>query len=100
MSQPEWMKSGACHDGDYDPELWFGKDMGSINTAKRVCNTKCPVREKCFEYAVNFPVTLVGVWGGSAARGIASERQRRALQVTDERKLSGLPCEITAEEEP
>lgn len=86
-----WMEDGACRKPEHDPDLWFGNDMGSVNRAKKICVRECPVRKQCFEYAVNFPVQLSGVWGGMGARGIQTHRRALGITVIDERQLSKLP---------
>lgn len=93
MSQPEWMAQGACGNPEVNPDLWFADDQLARNTAKKICNTKCPVREQCLDYALNFPVSLTGVWGGVGARTLRMRRQAMGLRVTDERTLAGLPPE-------
>ena len=59
---------------EIDPELFFPK-KGSIyesQVAKRMCR-KCPLIEKCLEYALKDP-EIKGIWGGT------SEQQRYKLR--------------------
>lgn len=90
----DWMKSGACASGEYDADDWFPEGSGpATKRAKAVCNSVCPVRDACREYAVNFPVVLTGVWGGLSKRQVRDERMRRGLTVLSEADFNLLPKE-------
>lgn len=73
----DWVADAVC--ATTDPELFFPDKGQPADKAKEICAT-CPVIEVCKSYAVNAPVVLQGVWGGT------TERERREL-----RKARGLP---------
>lgn len=89
-AQAQWMNDGACASGQYDRDLWFPEwgDTGAAAKAKRICNQDCPVRDKCAEYAVTFPVDLLGVWGGMSRKEIRRERISRGVKSLSESDLS------------
>jgi hypothetical protein len=93
MSVPEFMADGTCASGKYDPDLWFpgASQAQRAVKAKKICNTECPVRDACLEYAVTFPVVLQGVWGGKSRHEIQQLRLARGLTVQHEDVFSGLP---------
>lgn len=73
MNFPEWTTRAICP--EIDPAAYFpdkGAAPGSALRAKRLCNTRCPVREECLEWALSFevhnPNTAFGVFGGMSAR--------------------------------
>lgn len=74
--RPEpWMDRAACAEtGDIG---FYGQDdeefPGDLEQAKKFCNTRCPVRDECREYAISTEysdprVLCHGVWGGMSAR--------------------------------
>ncbi|GCB53039.1 WhiB family transcriptional regulator [Streptomyces sp. NL15-2K] len=70
-----WRDHAACR--HEDPDLFFpigttGPALVQTERAKAVCR-RCPVREKCLQWALDTGQTL-GVWGGT------SENERRALK--------------------
>lgn len=90
----EWMKLGAC--GRHpDPDLWFPEPpfTNTAKRAKKICNTECPVRDECREYAVTFPALLRGVWGGLTFREVRAARLARGIEVESEHEFSRLPVE-------
>jgi hypothetical protein len=95
MSGKEWMSEGACASGDHDPSLWFPEkgEAARAGIAKKICNTECPVRDTCREYAVTFPVILLGVWGGLSKGELQAARLSRGIQTVDERTFSSLPAD-------
>lgn len=60
LSGREWMRRGLCASGAYDPDMFF--DALREELACRVCD-KCPVRDRCLQYAVEEHESY-GVWGG------------------------------------
>lgn len=78
-----WQDDAACAsigvDREYDP-FFPEKSSGNadVMAAKKLCNTCCPVRDQCREFALNWPAGqyghLYGVWGG------LSETDRYAIQ--------------------
>lgn len=64
-----WEAYGLCR--QVDPELWFPKEGGSPEPAKRIC-ASCPVMLECRAFSV--PRELFGVWGG------LTEKERRVLR--------------------
>ncbi|MFG3497683.1 WhiB family transcriptional regulator [Streptomyces sp. NPDC047928] len=71
----DWRQAAACR--DEDPDLFFpvgtgGPALMQAEEAKRVC-ARCPVRERCLEWALGTGQDF-GVWGGTG------ENERRALR--------------------
>lgn len=71
-----WRDDAACR--KYDPELFFpdgstGHWALQIEEAKAVCNFRCPVVERCLQWALESGQDS-GVWGG------LSEDERRAMK--------------------
>jgi WhiB family redox-sensing transcriptional regulator len=74
----DWRHGAACR--DEDPELFFpitetGPGAQQVDRAKAVC-ARCPVRERCLEYALEGGLDH-GVFGGT------TETERRALRRRD-----------------
>ena len=82
---------GRCVGGD--PEIWFSGTYGHPNRdpgeqalnpkAQAACKT-CPVRELCWEYAVETAPDY-GVWGGRPASDAKAFREGRRMRRTCER---------------
>jgi WhiB family redox-sensing transcriptional regulator len=71
LLQPvEWQSQARCHEAD--PEIFFPERGGSSKSARAVCS-RCEVKAKCLEYALNNKEQF-GIWGGT------SERERRKLR--------------------
>ncbi|MFM9780401.1 WhiB family transcriptional regulator [Streptomyces scabiei] len=71
-----WKSRGACRT-HHDPDLWYPEGQSSpfrwqIAEAKEICNTECPVRQTCLEWALEHRQDT-GIWGGM------SELERSAL---------------------
>ncbi|MFV0131206.1 WhiB family transcriptional regulator [Streptomyces sp. HMX112] len=71
----DWRHQAQCR--DEDPDLFFpigntGPALLQAEEAKAVCR-RCPVREQCLRWALEFGQEA-GVWGG------LSEEERRALK--------------------
>lgn len=90
------MRGATCGTGAYDRDLWFPEmgDAQGAQRAKDICNTECPVRDLCRDYAVNFPVVLTGVWGGLSRRELRAERVTREITVISEAQFSKLPRDV------
>ncbi len=76
LHRPEWHHKALCR--AYPPD-WWHPTQGNANgpTARRarnICNTYCPVREKCLNWAIEHGEE--GIWGGLNAP------QRRELAAT------------------
>jgi WhiB family transcriptional regulator, redox-sensing transcriptional regulator len=67
---PEWMSDALC--AQVDDDLFFPKQGGSVTGAKSVC-ARCPVRQKCLDYALDNGERYV-IWGG------LSELERRKVK--------------------
>ncbi|MEU7428400.1 WhiB family transcriptional regulator [Streptomyces sp. NPDC040750] len=72
----DWRAASACK--DEDPELFFpvgntGPALLQIEEAKAVCLRRCPVVERCLQWALESGQEH-GVWGGT------DEAERRRLQ--------------------
>ena len=75
MFNDDWQQRAACR--DEDPELFFpvseiGPAARQAAEAKAVC-ARCPVRERCLEYAVDNGLDH-GIFGGT------TEAERRELR--------------------
>ncbi len=75
MYKDDWRHLAACR--DEDPELFFpvsdtGPAARQAEQAKSIC-ARCPVRERCLEYALDNGLDH-GVFGGT------TESERRALR--------------------
>ncbi|MGW2822887.1 WhiB family transcriptional regulator [Streptomyces sp. NPDC001443] len=71
----DWRFRAECR--TEDPDLFFpvgtsGPSLLQTQQAKAVC-ARCPVRERCLEFALDTG-QAVGVWGGT------DEAERRALK--------------------
>ena len=73
----DWMDHAACKG---QPLLMFPKrhkDITYIQGARALCN-QCPVKNKCLEYALEFPsADMHGVWAGLTSRQLQAEQRRR-----------------------
>jgi WhiB family transcriptional regulator, redox-sensing transcriptional regulator len=67
----EWMDQAECVGAD--PDLFFPERGEDSRTAKEICY-RCPVRQKCLEYAMKHGEKY-GIWGGK------SERERRQIRM-------------------
>ena len=80
----DWRERAACR--DEDPELFFplsdqGPGARQADEAKAVC-ARCPVRERCLEYALDNGLDH-GIFGG------LTETERRALRRSRSFPLAG-----------
>ena len=75
-STRNWVEGAAC--AQTDPELFFPEKGQPSASAKLVCH-RCPVVAACLEFALNSPIRVEGIWGGTTPK----ERQelRRELGV-------------------
>jgi WhiB family redox-sensing transcriptional regulator len=64
-----WMSEGTCR--LHPPAVFFPSDGAGVDRARAICG-RCPVTERCLEYALENRIEH-GVWGG------ASERERRRI---------------------
>lgn len=64
-----WQEQAVC--ASTDPEMFFPEKGGSTREAKQIC-TRCQVRDRCLEYALQNEERF-GIWGGM------SERERRKI---------------------
>lgn len=76
ITDDNWPLFGLCR--QTDPDMFFpekdGDFMGgSYRDAQKVCNSPCPVRDRCLEYALEHDERY-GIWGG------LTYNQRRARQ--------------------
>lgn len=75
----DWRHRAACL--SRDPELWFATApllASQVAKAKRVCNTACPVRDECRQWADDHNMQF-GTWGGQDQdeRRLAKRRATR-----------------------
>lgn len=73
----EWQDQGACNDKKF-VRYFYPSRGSSIKDAKKVCHTKCSVREACLEYALQTNENH-GVWGGMSVRERRALRRQRRL---------------------
>jgi WhiB family redox-sensing transcriptional regulator len=74
MLPKDYWREALC--AEIDPELFFPK-KGSIyesRVAKRTCR-KCPIIEKCLQYALKDP-EIKGIWGGTSEQDRYKLRNR------------------------
>ena len=64
-----WMSEGTCR--LHPPAVFFPSDGAGVDRARAICG-RCPVTERCLDYALENRIEH-GVWGG------ASERERRRI---------------------
>lgn len=79
VNRDQWQAKGACR-GHERPDIWFpDKHSPSEETlaARDVC-VRCPVRDKCRQYAMDHPKEP-GIWGGLTERQRAGLRNGRAV---------------------
>lgn len=55
---------GQCR--DMDPDIFTGDDEVAQQIGKKICETRCAVKEQCLEYAFATKQSW-GVWGGTTA---------------------------------
>lgn len=76
-TETAWKNRGHCR--TMDPEVFFAQgrgNLGAIQLAKEVCNTKCKVQVECLEYALEWGIDH-GVWGGKSTNQRTKIRRRR-----------------------
>jgi len=78
----EWMEHANCRG---KTNLMFPqthKDITYITTARQLC-ANCTVKQKCLNYALQYPPTdMHGVWAGLTSRQLAAEQKRRKIKPT------------------
>ncbi len=84
-----WMDRASCRGEDV--VLFYGPDGERLperevreDKAKAVCS-RCPVRYRCLDYAVDLPEKY-GIWGGMNADEIQAERRRRGRRASEAKK--------------
>lgn len=79
----EWELQANCNGHDFN--IFFPEDtddpVRSKNTAIAICN-RCPVRQKCLEYALVHQIDY-GIWGGTDGL------QRKKLRVFEPWRTDG-----------
>ena len=71
-----WMSRARCREVKAE---FHAENMADTQHAKRVCNTGCPVKDECLEYAMERNEQL-GVWGGMSIDDRKRlRRERRAV---------------------
>ena len=84
MTKWDWMDDALCR--QVDPDLFHSvnSDAWKVQQAKSVCR-KCPVIDKCMEYALENP-TITGVLAATTERersAIRRDRRRHEAQRTE-----------------
>lgn len=72
-------------------------DNMMANRAKQICNSNCPVRNECFEYAINLHVD--GIWAGTTDRERSSYRATHGIVAHSMNMEEFLPPLFTPEGE-
>jgi WhiB family redox-sensing transcriptional regulator len=85
--QPDWHEDALCFSEEalayagitadhFHPSLETGAKFEWLEEqAKAVCNSPCPIKDECLDYALNIGETLAqGVFGGT------TEKERRAMR--------------------
>jgi WhiB family transcriptional regulator, redox-sensing transcriptional regulator len=73
MSPVQWMNEALCR--EVGLEMFFPEGGEDSRPAKRICG-ECRVRHNCLEYALAFPDSITGIWGGT------TQADRRKLKRT------------------
>ncbi len=76
IDRPEWQSRAACKGSDNAKFFPPRGDTSLHAEAKAICKV-CPVREQCFDYAVN-TVEKHGIWGGATEREWRKERTKQS----------------------
>ena len=84
-----WRRHAACL--DRPEEWWFpvgtrGDALQHLEAGKRICNTECPVRAECLDYAIQRGEKY-GTWGGMAEEDRECERRNRRRRVGAKRTV-------------
>jgi WhiB family redox-sensing transcriptional regulator len=80
IGPPAWTAEAICAQV-VDPDLFFPDKGANSPAAKAVCR-RCPVRQKCLDYALDFESGAAGTATSNAQVGIyggLSPRERRAI---------------------
>jgi WhiB family redox-sensing transcriptional regulator len=67
------VEGAAC--AQTDPELFFPEKGQPAASAKLVCR-RCPAAAACLDFALNSPIRVEGIWGGTTYK----ERQELRRQ--------------------
>jgi hypothetical protein len=74
-----WMHFANCKGQTLTMFPKAHKDISYIIGARALCD-KCPVRARCLDYALEFPVAdMHGIWAGMTSRQLAAEQRRRGV---------------------
>jgi len=73
LRRPEWHQDAACR--GQVVRAWFSGAPDNLERARAVCGG-CPVREQCYQYAMDDP-DLEGVWAGFTAKDRREIRWQR-----------------------
>ena len=90
-NQP-WRTQAAClHLPAEQRILFYGRSKKEIEQAKQICNTQCPVKTQCYEWAIAVR-DIDAVLGGSSAddrlRLFGINRYRRKRRLTKAERLA------------
>ena len=84
----DWRHRAACL--GRDPEIWFATAplyVNQVKKAKRVCNTACPVRDECRQWADETDQRY-GTWGGQDEDERRLAKRRASNKASRERVAS------------
>ena len=80
VNSDDWMNHAECKGRTADMFPRHHKDITYITQARLICS-ECPVKQKCLEYALEFPpADMHGVWAGLTSRQLAAEQRRRGIK--------------------
>lgn len=65
-SVPNWHEHAACRRPGNDPRWWHPTTAEEADNALAICNTSCPVRDKCLAWAFEMD-DQHGILGGKTA---------------------------------
>lgn len=76
MRKERWERRAACAPDERSVDLdWFSTDATEKYQARAVCESMCPVRKECLQFALDNKL-VYGIWGG-----VDDYELRRALSV-------------------
>lgn len=75
-----WRDYATC--AEIGGDLWFPERGGQGAQAKGIC-AACPMKDICFEFAVNTPSIHYGIWGGQSMKEVLRERRARKIKNQD-----------------
>lgn len=78
IDNPTWQDDAACLRYG-DPSLFFERGNGNSTKAKKICNTMCPVKQKCLDWTLRLEKKTVAARSGIYAGLTPNERSKIAV---------------------